>query len=184
MQVLLPPECVDLQLIKVGKPQNEPPNEPPNEPQPAEKSVEAEKLGSLHAAELHAESEHQKSVETKDLKEEKTDKELGEETNESLLTLPDQVKESNRNNLLFTEIREFLANLVGYKQPIDVYFRGSRAANELLYKDNKLWVAKNLRLDVIQEVHDQPAVGHSSVRKTVLLIQQHYFWPRMKQDID
>ena len=85
MQVLLPPERVELQLIEVGELQNE----PPNEPQPAKRSVKAEKLGSLHAAKPHAESEHKRSVETKDSKEEKANKELREETNESLPTLPD-----------------------------------------------------------------------------------------------
>ena len=54
----------------------------------------------------------------------------------------------------------------------------------MLYKDSKLWVANDLRLDVIREVHDQPAVGHAGVQKTIFFIQQHYFWSRMKRDID
>ena len=88
---------------------------------------------------------------------------------ENLPTLPDQVKESNRTNVLFTEVREYLANLSDQDRP-NVYLRGSRAENGLLYKENKLWVAKDLRLDVIKEVHDQPAVGHADVKRIVLLI--------------
>ena len=85
--------------------------------------------------------------------------------------------------MLLKKIRKYLADPEGHDRP-DVYLRGSRAANGLLYKDNKLGVANDLHLDVIQEVHDQPAVSHAGVQKTILLIQQHYFWPRMKQDID
>ena len=93
------------------------------------------------------------------------------------------MKELNQSNVLFLEVRKYLANPEDHDRP-NIYLRGSRAANGLLYKDNKLWVADDLRLDVIREVHDQPAVGHAGVRRTMLLIQQHFFWPRMKQDVD
>ena len=141
----------------------------------SEESVKAEhqevELGRSHAAEPHA--EHEESVETED----------SDEKWEDLLTLPDRVKEANRRDALFTEVREYLANPVEHDQST-VYLWGSQVENGLLYKDNKLWVAKDLRLDVIREVHDQPAVGHAGVRRTILLIQQHYFWPRMKRDIN
>ena len=181
MQVLLPPGRIKIQPIEVS--------EPRNEPQPAEESVEAEdpekELERSHAAELHVKPE----------KEDKKAEELGrshaaephaepeEETNDSLPTLPDRVKESNRTNVLFSEICEYLVDPEGHDRP-DVYLRGSKAENGLLYKDNKLWVAEDLGLDVIREIHDQLAVGHTGVRKTILTIQQHYFWPRMKRDVD
>ena len=58
------------------------------------------------------------------------------------------------------EFHQYLANLVGHDK-LNVYLRGNRVENGLLYKDNKLWIADNIRLDVIQEVHDQPAMGHA-----------------------
>ena len=67
---------------------------------------------------------------------------------EELATLPEQMKESNQKNALFTQIYEYLANPVGQDR-LDVYLHGSKVSNGLLYKDNKLWVDKNLRLDVI-----------------------------------
>ena len=192
MRVLLPPERIEIQPIKVtNKPEVEPKDkpkapheEPPNEAQPAEQSVKAknpekkeltgyaeaerheeakqkesikatrdkggeaedpkeetEEFGRSHAAELHAaepHAKHEESVETEGSNEELED----------LLILPEQVKESNRTNALFTEVREYLANPVDHDRPT-VYLRGSRAANGLLYKDSKLWVAEGLRLDVI-----------------------------------
>ena len=122
MQVLLPPERVELQPIEVSKLQNE----PLKEPQPAKGSAEAEdpekklsdhdkpkeeveELERLHAAEPHAEphAEHKKSIETKNSNEEKAEKEP-----EDSPTLPDQVKEANQRDALFTEVCEYLANPV------------------------------------------------------------------------
>ena len=110
----------------------------------------------MHAAEPHAEQLAEP--------EEENDKDL-----EDKPSLPDQVKESNKTNVLFEEIRKYLANPEGHDRPA-VYLWGSRAENGLLYKDNKLWVTEDLRLDVIQEIHNQPAVGHTGVRKTILTI--------------
>lgn len=93
-----------------------------------------------------------KRVETKDLNEEL----------ENLSTLPNWVKEANWRDALFTKVHEYLANLVEHNQPI-VYLWESQVENSLLYKNNKLWVSKNLRLDMIQKVYDQPAVGHAGV---------------------
>lgn len=47
------------------------------------------------------------------------------------------MKESNQNNMLFTEIHEYLANFVDHDQPTNVYLYSSRAVNGLLYKDSK-----------------------------------------------
>ena len=141
----------------------------------AKRDKKAEAQGRLHVAELHAEPqlEHKRSVETKN-----SNKEL-----KDLPTLPDQVKETNRNDAIFTKVREYLANPETYNRP-NVYLWGTRAKDKLLYRDSKLWVTKGLRLDMIQEIHDQPAIGHTGVRKTIQLLQQHFFWPKMKKNVD
>ena len=190
MQVLLPPERIEIQPIEVtnksevehddrvkatrnesveaeradkeeiNKPETEYERprvaEPPAEPQPAKEKIEDEGVPAASP---------------------------DEEVSEDLPTLPDRVKESNQSNMSFLEVREYLANPEGHDRPV-VYLRGNRAENGLLYKNSKLWVTEDLRLDVIQEVHNQPAVGHTGVSGTILAIQQHYFWPKMKKDID
>ena len=102
---------------------------------------------------------------------------------DKLLILPDQVKKLNQINALFTEVYQYLTNPEDYNRS-NVYLRSSRVSNGLLYKNNKLWVDNDLRLDVIREVHNQPAVRHAETRKTILLIQQYYFWPKIKKDIN
>ena len=216
MQVLLPPERIEIQPIEVtNKPEVEHEEEaeelarshsaePSNKPQPAKGSVEAEDPREEVTDHAKATRDEGVKIDNDEPEEEAKEAERAEgaeklakshaaepqaephakpekETDE---TLPERVKISNRNDVLFKEIREYLANPADHDRPTDVYLRGSRAANGLLYKDNKLWVADDLRLDVIREVHDQPAVGHAGVRRTMLLIQQHFFWPRMKRDVD
>ena len=206
MQVLLPPERIKIQPMKVEHEDTKAENAEEevtdhakatrdegveiDHDEPKKKSKKAEELGRSHAAEPHAEDEKvdESVVATRDKKmklkrKEGVEAEHREVELEDLPTLPDRVKEANRRDALFTEVCKYLANPVEHDRPT-VYLRGSRAENGLLYKDNKLWVAKNLRLDVIREVHDQPAVGHADVRRTMLLIQQHFFWPRMKRDVD
>lgn len=47
----------------------------------------------------------------------------------------------------------------------------------------KLCVPQNLRKQVLQENHNQPAAGHLGVRKTVARVCRNYYWPGMYRDI-
>ena len=177
MRVLLPPERIEIQPIEVTHKSKDKGKETLAEPLAESHNEPKIKREKLHAAEPHAKPK--RSVDG--------DKELDEEL-EGLLaaephaepeeinkpTLPNRVKRANQTDVLFLEIRKYLSNPEDHDR-FAVYLWGSQAENGLLYKDNKLWVAKDLRLDVIQEVHNQPAVGHAGVRRTILLIQQHFF---------
>ena len=168
MQVLLPLERLELQLIKVT-----------DQPKGAKVAADTKKV-ETKPQDLHKKiTDHSESV-IHDSKEVTNDSEA---VMDDLPTLPDRVKQSNQANALFAKVREYLANPKAHDRP-DVYLQGSRVENGLLFKENKLWVADDLRLDVIREVHDQPAVRYVGTRKTILLIQQHYFWPKMKKDVD
>ena len=92
--------------------------------------------------------------------------------------------ESNQNNELRSKIRLYLANPKGLKKP-EVYLKGLRVENGLLMKGNRLWVADEdqLQLKVIKEIHDQPAVGHPGMERTLEMVQHHYYWPGMKEMI-
>ena len=164
MQVLLPPERIEIQPIEITNESHNDESAEANHDKPEEEAEEQHEES--NAAEPHAEP-HAESEEVEAEHDEST-RPKGEEDDSP--TLPDRVKEANRNDVLFTEIREYLTNPADHDRPADVYLRGSRAANGLLYKDSKLWVTEGLRLDVIREVHDQPAVGHAGVRRTILLI--------------
>ena len=55
-------------------------------------------------------------------------------------------------------------------------------------KTDRMWVPKGednqLRLRVIKEVHDQSAVGHPGIERTLNMIRQFYYWPAMRKDIE
>ena len=145
MQVLLPPERIEIQPIEVT-------NKPKlDHNKPEEEAKKARELKRSHPAEPQAEPQAaRESVEDEGAPaEEKVNSPSPEkEVSEDLPTLPDRVKESNQNHSLFTEVCKYQANPKNHDRP-DVYLRGNRAENGLLYKDDKLWVAKDLRLDLI-----------------------------------
>ena len=148
MQVLLPPECIKIQPIKITNESHDDESAEANRDKPEEKAEKQHKES--NAAEPHAEP----YAESKEVEAEHDESTRPEGEEDDSPTLPNQVKETNRNDVLFTEIREYLTNPADHDRPADVYLHGSRAANGLLPKDSKLWVTKGLRLDVIQEVHD------------------------------
>jgi hypothetical protein len=41
-----------------------------------------------------------------------------------------------------------------------------------------------LRGEVMKNCHDHPTAGHYGQRKTVLLVQRHYWWPTLRQDVN
>ena len=53
-------------------------------------------------------------------------------------------------------------------------------------KKNQIWVPEgdHLRLKVIKEIHDQPAVGHPGVERTLNMIRRHYYWPSMRREME
>ena len=62
-----------------------------------------------------------------------------------------------------------------------------RVSNGLLMKADQLWVPKggqNLKMRVIKEVHDQPAVGHPGVERTLSMLRRHYYWPAMREKVE
>ena len=203
MRVLLPPEQIEIQPIEVtnenaklhakhkeAKAENHEEDEPQAKKPYAKPQAKRANEEEINEPETEHERPHVAESLTEPQPAEDSVEDEGvpaaspeEKVSKDLPTLPDRVKKSNRADVLFTEIREYLADPKTHDRPA-VYLRGSIATNGLLYKENKLWVADDLRLDVIREIHDQPAVGHTGVKKTMLTIQQHYFWPKMKKDVD
>ena len=57
--------------------------------------------------------------------------------------------------------------------------------NELFYKKHHLWIfnLNQLKLDIIQQIHDQIVVKHFDYAKTLRLISQCYYWLRINKTI-
>jgi hypothetical protein len=57
--------------------------------------------------------------------------------------------------------------------------------DDLLYRANKLCVpANSVHLLFLQEVHGGGLMGHFGVNKTEDMLAAHFFWPKMRRDVD
>jgi hypothetical protein len=55
----------------------------------------------------------------------------------------------------------------------------------LLYRANKLCVpASSIRLLFLQEAHGGGLMGHFRVKKTKDVLAAHFFWPKMRRDVE
>ncbi|GKC60587.1 transposon Tf2-2 polyprotein, partial [Tanacetum coccineum] len=57
----------------------------------------------------------------------------------------------------------------------------------LLYTvGNRVYVPKwkNLRREILKECHDPLWAGHPGMTRTLALLQRHYYWPNMQDDVE
>ena len=107
------------------------------------------------------------------------------EPHEDCSTLPEKIMEANRADELCIQIRAYLEAPSEQAKPT-VHLNSCRISNGLLMKEDRLWVpeGEDLRLELIKEVHDQPAVGHPGTEQTLNMIRRFYYWPAMRKDIE
>jgi hypothetical protein len=55
----------------------------------------------------------------------------------------------------------------------------------LLFRANKLCIpASSVRLLLLQVAHGGGLMGHFGVKKTEAILSNHFFWPKMQQDVE
>ena len=67
--------------------------------------------------------------------------------------------------------------------PKDRKVRELSCENDLLYRWNLLWVPKGLVQRIMESEHDTKVAGHMGQDKTIELIRQNFWWPKMNQRI-
>ena len=55
--------------------------------------------------------------------------------------------------------------------------------DELVLKERKMYVLKNLRLDIIQLHHNTSIVEHEEQQKIIELVTRSYWWPEVTKEI-
>ena len=102
-------------------------------------------------------------------------------------TLPEEIQDANRADELCIQIRAYLETPSEQARPT-THLNSCRTSNGFLMKADQVWVPKGennqLRLKVIKEVHDQPAVGHPGVEQTLNMICRYYYWPAMRGEVE
>ena len=110
------------------------------------------------------------------------------EPHEEVSTLPEEIQSANRADELYTQIRAYLEAPSERARPATHLNSCRVSSNGLLMKADQIWMPeredKQLRMQVIREVHDQPAVGHPESERTLNMLCWHYYWPAMRGDIE
>jgi len=93
------------------------------------------------------------------------------------------ILEANRINENCILLREVV--LKGEAQYEGTKLRDCRVQNEILYRDDLLWVPsdEHLQMKLIREVHDQPSIDHPEILRTVKIIRRYYYWSSMRKTI-
>jgi hypothetical protein len=80
------------------------------------------------------------------------------------------------------QYRDLVAKLHQGEMPWKVENYKLEADGTLLYK-NIIYVpnVQELKLMILNEMHNVPYVGHPGYQKTVAVVKSHYFWPNMKK---
>ena len=110
-----------------------------------------------------------------------------------------KMKDDLMGTVLLHDINDIDMKLFqGTDDSLRTYFRavqdpgsGYILKDELLYRStvvsgfeiNQLFVPTDKRLQVIQLSHDSLYSGHYGVRKTIERIQTHFWWPKMRKDV-
>ncbi|XP_016732123.1 uncharacterized protein [Gossypium hirsutum] len=64
---------------------------------------------------------------------------------------------------------------------VDKFYR----CDGFLFKEGKLCVPRSsVRELLVNEVHIRGLMGHFDVEKTLATLQEHFYWPKMKRDVE
>ena len=103
------------------------------------------------------------------------------ENDESNYWLILEANRINENCILLREV--VLKDEAQYK---DIKLKDCRVQNEILYRDDLLWVLfdEHLQMKLIRKVHDQSSIDHSGILRTMKIIRRYYYWSSMWKTID
>ncbi len=103
------------------------------------------------------------------------------ENDELIYQLILEVNRINENCILLREV--ILKDEAQYE---DTKLRNCRVQNEILYRNDFLWVFfdEHLQMKLIQEVHDQSFIDHFEILRTMKIIRRYYYWSSMWKTID
>ncbi len=68
----------------------------------------------------------------------------------------------------------------------DTKLRDCRVQNEILYRDDLLWVLfdEHLQMKLIWEVHNQSFIDHLEILRMMKIIRRYYYWSSMQKTIN
>ncbi len=103
------------------------------------------------------------------------------ENDESIYQLILEANRINKNCILLHEV--VLKDEAQYE---DTKLRNCQVQNEILYRDDLLWVFfdEHLQIKLIREVHDQSSIDHFEILRMMKIIRRYYYWSLMQKTIN
>ncbi|XP_071920674.1 uncharacterized protein [Coffea arabica] len=89
----------------------------------------------------------------------------------------------------FEFLKEFYATDLDFGEIFNSLPRHSREhyfiSQGFLYYKDKLCIPKSsMRTLLVREAHGGGLMGHFGIAKTLMILQEHFFWPRMRSDVE
>ncbi len=101
-----------------------------------------------------------------------------EDSIEEVISIQNQIIVENRTNQLCIDIRAFMKQNRRTCQDIDL--NNCRVLDEVLWKDDRLWVFQSMIIWLIREAHDLSISDHSDMNWTLNLLRRSYCWSKMR----
>jgi len=107
----------------------------------------------------------------------------GDVDNESLYML----SASTPKSPILDSIRAAAKDDTWYQERLQSENRAFSTVDGLLAKGSarhaKLVVPASIRTDIIKEYHDATTAGHPGIKKTIELVERHFWWPDLHKDV-
>ncbi len=111
----------------------------------------------------------------------KQESKANEELIEEVISIQNQIIVENQMNQLCINIQAVMNQNRRTCQDIDL--NNCRVLDEVLWKDDRLWVSQSMIIQLIREAHDLSINDHSDMNWTLNLLRWSYCWLKMRTTI-
>ncbi len=113
--------------------------------------------------------------------ESKQELKANEDSIEEVISIQNQIIVENQMNQLCIDIRAVMKQNRRTCQDIDL--NNCRVLDEVLWKDDRLWISQSMITRLIREAHDLSISDHSDMNQTLNLLRWSYCWSKMRMMI-
>ncbi len=111
----------------------------------------------------------------------KQESKANEDSIEEVISIQNQIIVENQTNQLCIDIQAVMKQNRRTCQDIDL--DNCKVLDEVLWKDDRLWISQSMITQLIREAHDLSISEHSDMNWMLNLLRQSYCWSKMRMTI-